>query len=358
MCKLNMNKVIDIIFGGNAGSEGKGKFAGFLSQKKNYRHAITNFFPNAGHTWVSDEGEIVLTRYLPSSLVNLETKLYLGPGSAIDLEVLMNEIDRYDPKYKVRERLYIHPRAAIVREEHVIMEREVNLERIGSTLKGGSAALAMKAMRNEKLSLAKDVPELEGFLVDTEERLHQAIENNESILIEGAQGFELDINYGFQYPYTTCRQTTPAQLVADSGLPVAAVRDIYCVIRTYPIRVGGTSGPLSGNEIDWSTIEQRAEAPKEVELAKKEITTVTGKQRRVFEYDVERLKYMINVTSPTYICLNFIQYIDYSDLEKTEYDKLSAKSKDLVTGLENELNTPILLIGTGRLDKHLIVRSK
>lgn len=349
-----MNRVVDIIFGGNAGSEGKGKFAGFIAKKNKYKHAITNYFPNAGHTWVSDDGEKVITRYLPSSLVNPETKLYLGPGSAIDIEVLFDEIERYEKKYSIIDRLYIHPRAVIVEGKHIDMEKKANLERISSTLKGGSGALSQKIMRIEDIKLARDIPSLKKYLLQTEQVLLEAVRKNEKILIEGAQGFELDINYGFEYPYTTSRQTTPPQLLADSGLPIAAVNDIYCVIRTYPIRVGGNSGPLAGKEIDWEDIERDAKVP--VTLSKRERTTVTNKTRRVFENDIERLKYVINLTRPTFFCLNFIQYINYEDYEKTHFDELSDKSKLYIKKLEQELNVSFSYIGTGEKDKHIIIK--
>ncbi|MFC7062840.1 adenylosuccinate synthetase [Halobacillus seohaensis] len=262
---------VNIIFGGNAGSEGKGKFAGFLAKKNQYNHVISNFFPNAGHTWVSKNGTKIITRLLPSSLVNENTQLYIGPGACLDMEVLMDEIRVVEEEgFNVTNRLHIHPRAAIIDDSHIEMEKKQKLERIGSTLKGGSAGIALKAMRSESQKLAKDEESLSSYIYNTEMLLKEAMTRGESILIEGAQGFELDINYGYKYPYTTSRQTTPSQLLADCGLPVKAVKNIYCVLRPYPIRVadpekeGETSGALAGKEIKWSEVEERAGAPGEV----------------------------------------------------------------------------------------------
>lgn len=353
---------VDIIFGGNAGSEGKGKFAGFLAKKYGYKHVISNFFPNAGHTWVSDTGTKIITRLLPSSLVNESTQLYIGPGACLNIEVLFNEIKEVEEAgFNVKKRLHIHPRASIIEDSHIEMEKNERLGRIGSTLKGGSAGIALKAMRSERQKLARDEGTLSGYICNTEQLLQEVRNKGESILIEGAQGFELDINYGYEYPYTTSRQTTPSQLLADCGIPVKAVRDIYCVLRPFPIRVanpeeeGETSGALAGEEIEWSKVEEDAGAPQGT-FSEKENTTVTNRRRRVFKLDDERLIYMTGITKPSFLCLNFIQYINFEDHCKTKYENLSDKSRSFIEHIERITKTPVKFIGTGERDCDVIER--
>lgn len=350
-----MTGKIDIVFGGNVGSEGKGKFVGYLSQKKNYRHVVENFYPNAGHTWISDEGEKVVTTMLPTSLVNLNSNLYIGPAAALDVEKLLQEINTYDPKYKIRERLFIHPNAVVVQPCHIEEEKQGFLQQSGSTFKGGGTAAAYKAMRNiQKVKLAGEIPELKDYLQPTERMLHDALDRGEDILIEGSQGFDLDINYGIKYPHTTSRQTTPSQLLADAGLPIHAVRDIFAIMRTYPIRIAGNSGEMPDQELEWEDLQKLSGTPPEIDLT--EYTTVTKQKRRISMPNLERMKYMLAITQPTQIFLNFINYINYEDFGKMDYTQLSEASKQWINQWETCFGMPINYLGTGPRNCEIIAR--
>lgn len=50
--------------------------------------------PNAGHTFVNENGNATAFRNIPVSCVNSNTDLFIGPGSAIDMEVFMDEYER------------------------------------------------------------------------------------------------------------------------------------------------------------------------------------------------------------------------------------------------------------------------
>lgn len=111
------------------------------------------------------------------------------------------------------------------------------------------------------------------------------------------------------------------------------------MIRTYPIRVGGNSGPLS-NEITWKIVTER--------------TTVTRKIRRVGRFNMEMVKCAVKINRPTQIALNFIDYVSYADHGKQTFDKLTNKSKNFIKIVEQETGVPVTLIGTGPRNADII----
>jgi len=342
-----------VVLGGQAGSEGKGKFAGYLAIKDNYEYAVSNFMPNAGHTWVSDEGEQVLVQMLPQAVVNPNTTLYISAGAALDLDTLFHEM----LKYKAFNRTFIHPRAMIIESRHKEAEAK-SLDRISSTLKGCGYALGDKTSRGKNVKLAEDIKGLDNYIIPQAlftERLLDVMASGKDILIECPQGFDLDINHGLEYPYCTSRQTITAQAIADAGLPPQVVGEVIAVIRPYPIRVGnafdkdgkqvGTSGTyLDSPEITWEEVAIRGGVPRE-EIT--EFTTVTGKLRRVFEPNWNRLRQMVDVNGVTQIALNFANYIDYSVTGARTKEELTKKVWDFIDRIELETGVAVTLIGTG-----------
>ena len=150
-----------------------------------------------------------------------------------------------------------------------------------------------------------------------------------------------------------------AELVADAGLSVFNVKDIYMIIRPYPIRISNEtnigeniySGDYAGSkEISWDEVAKRCGYDGKLE----EYTTVTKKKRRVFEMNWDRLKYNVMINKPTQIVLNFAQYIDYKAYKCKSYDKLPQKVKRFISKIEKETNVPVTIIGTGEKDEDII----
>lgn len=360
---LSQKSRLDVVLGGQAGSEGKGKFAGYLALKDDYDMAISNFMPNAGHTWVSDKGEKVLVQQIPQSVVNKNTKLMISAGSAIEVDVLVNELN----KYNAWERTFIHPRAVIIEEKHRKREAE-GLERISSTLKGCGEALADKVRRKEGTKLAGDLEpdhilfDLVCSQQDFEDKIHHSIDLEEKIMVECPQGYDLDINHGLEYPYCTSRQTITSQALADAGMPPQLIGEVIAVIRPYPIRVGdaynddgvkvGTSGTyLDSKEISWDIVAERSGTPRD---KIKELTTVTKKVRRVFEPNYNRLRQMVRTNGVTQIALNFANYIDYEVYGVNKKEDITQKVWDFIDRMERELGVPVTLIGTGEKNSHIV----
>jgi adenylosuccinate synthase len=370
---------VTVVLDSQAGSCGKGKFIGYLAKKDNVEVAINNFMSNAGHTWVNNDGDKVMTQHLPTSIVNRDTALVIGPGSAITPSILFDEIWNYKDIISDR-KIIINPRAVVITDKHQYTEQQ--LLRSGSTFKGCGAAQADKVMRqavlfgefwkddlvrafnmemchydDDKIEFIKD----HIVVMDTMHYVNDAIDHGHSVIVEGSQGCDLDINYGLDYPHTTSRQCHAGQLVADCGISPRLVGDIIMIMRPYPIRISNetnlgfstSSGGYDGApEISWEIVKERCGAPSDVDLAEK--TTVTKKTRRVFEMNWDRLKYVTKLNRPTQIALNFAQYIDWGALNATSYNELPQRVKDAIARIEEVTGVPVTLIGTGARDCDIV----
>lgn len=357
---------VTVVYGGQAGSEGKGAIVGYLARRYKWGAAASTFMPNAGHTFVEGDEEVVVTQ-LPVGLVGPDVKrLIIGAGSAIDVAKLMEEINTFDRTYDVASRLRIDPRAVIVTEDHKAWER-ANLVRISSTGKGCGAALAGKVARAPSVKLAQDVPELADFIRGpTSSMLNDAVDTGFGVLAEQSQGFDLGINHGYEYPYCTSRNTGPDQICADLGVSSSLVTNRLAVIRTRPIRVGNAPGGYSGNygsdELDWESVSGQAGR------AVTEQTTVTKRTRRIFDFDYDRIAFMSRVTRPTQVALTFADYVDPGVFRTTQQDfedlhysliKLSERLHGFIYRAENALGratgrTKITLMKTGPDNSHII----
>lgn len=332
--RLNRNAIrrdAVLVFGGQAGSEGKGKVCADIAL-----HGLPNFgipdlavcafMTNAGHTAYLKDGRKVVVQQLPIAAINPDIELFIGPGAAITLDQLNAEIEMFEEMgLSVENRLKIHPRAVIISHFHRQQEAMVT-KRVASTMKGCGAALAGKALREPNTMLFQDVAAgkygtaytpLKRFLSDTTNDILDAMSHGLKLLIEGSQGFDLDVNLGLQYPNCTSRMANPSSILADCGMPLSLEPFVIATVRTYPIRVGnvveggetvGFSGDYPSPELDWPTIECRGGWPKDSVLEK---TTVTQRIRRVFEFSHQRFDDMLYQTRPDGVALMFADYLSH-----------------------------------------------
>jgi len=311
-------KIIDVIVGCQFGSEAKGLVASYVASIEKYDWLISVNSAQAGHTapyWKEGEKEpeMIVTRQLPSSCItDFEAKIFIGPGAVINPEVLVEEIIMLEEKgIPICDRLFISENATIVTEEDIIAESVNNLtNRLGSTNEGIGSALAMRAMRKSlqiKNSFIDIIKNLKSKGLEKSFTLvsdYFSVDHiSGKILIEGSQGYGLSIMSGY-YPFCTSRDTTTAAFLSYAQLSPLDVRDVYGVYRTYPIRVGGNSGPMH-EEIDWPIIEGRSGYK---DLA--EFTTVTKRMRRIGEWDNNLAKKATIVNGVTKPILCFANYLD------------------------------------------------
>jgi len=341
-----MAKVVDCLVGLQWGSEGKGKISAYLANE--YNAMVRSGGPQAGHTFY-DQGEKFVNRHIPCGVKNEDCYLYLSASSLINIDVFAKEIQQYK---LYPDKLMIDNHAMVVTQKHIKQERKAMLnKKYASTVEGVGAAQSEKVWRTAPLFeyYANEDPELFLFANDTQAALDQQIRLRHKILLEGTQGAGLDLNHGF-YPYATSRSVIASTLLSDAGIAPQDHNQTIGVMRTYPIRVAGNSGHTLSDEITWKEIAKRSGSPNPIT----EYTTVTKKVRRVFEQSPKALEKAISMNKPDQIALMFIDYINFKDFGVSQFENLSTKSKDYVNKLEDKLQIPITLIGTGPLEEHII----
>lgn len=350
-------KVLCLV-GAQYGSEGKGVLAAYLAERFDV-HVRTGG-PNAGHSFRRSEDvaglrvtKIWKMRSLPCGWVNQDALLVVGAGAVVDLKVLCKEIEETgtDP-----ERVYVDSRAVLVEEGDRSPGYALKAS-IGATGEGVGPARVRRLMRGQlPVRTVGDVAlrEVVGrqsvlpFRVcDTVELLAQARGRGLSILLEGTQGALLDLVHG-HWPYVTSSGTTAAQLLADAGLPPGGA-DVLLVARTFPIRVGGNSGPLP-NETSWDEISKR------MGRETKEFTTVTGRLRRVAAFELRDVRKAVQLNGPQNLALTFLDY-KFPEVEGCwAWRDLSEEARRYVSGLEKTLGVFVKFLGTGGEDFAVIER--
>jgi adenylosuccinate synthase len=341
---------VTVVIGGQYGSEGKGKLVSYLAcQSAEEVATVRCGGSNAGHTAVGN-GKSYRLRQIPSGVVADHGRLYLAAGMLLDLEVLWREIAETGVS---SDRLRIDRNAAVISTEDRLEESRIQLgSRVGSTLTGTGVATARKVLRDPDLGLAATVPELAPYLADVSQELNNLLDRDGRVIVEGTQGFGLSLHHGPAYPYVTSRDTTAASFLSEAGLSPLQVDDVIVVLRTYPIRVAGNSGPLA-EELSWDEIVRRAGYPHSIA----EYTTVTRRLRRVGEFDWGLARRAVMVNRPTALALHGADYLSYADLGATSWESLSAATQRFVRRLEEELDVPVEFIFTGPGESQMVDRS-
>ncbi len=334
------------VIGGQYGSEGKGVVVHHLANR--YQIHVRVGGPNAGHTFWHN-GRDWKMRSVPCGWVNPDATLVIGAGAVVDLSVLDAELSRLEAAgYSVRNRLLLDRRAVLIEECHRKAETEI-VKTIGSTGEGvgwarimhmsrmaNSCRLAGDLERYIENTMRIEVMDTVGFLVPARDR-------GSNILLEGTQGAGLSLTFG-PWPFVTSRDVSAAQLLADCGLPPKDVR-VLMVLRTYPIRVGGNSGPLPG-EISWDELSRK------LGYAVREYTTVTGRLRRVGMFDSGQVYHAVERNRPDEIALMFADYVNITNRGVTKYEQLSVMTQEFIGQIEVLCEAPVTLIGTGRRGNH------
>ncbi|MCR1981394.1 adenylosuccinate synthetase [Cellulosimicrobium cellulans] len=341
--------LVDVIVGGQYGSEGKGNVAYYLAPE--YDVLVRAGGPNAGHK-VKHQGAIYTHRSLPSgSLANPDAALIIGPGAVLNVDVLNEELQAtgVDPS-----RVRIDPQVMIITPED--RQKEIALrEKIRSTGQGVGAAAARRILgRGAETKLARDYPEISQYVSSTAELINSAFEQGQRVLVEGTQGTGLSLFHG-EYPWVTSRDTTVAGTLAECGIGPRRVRRAVMVVRTYPIRVHGEeSGPIGqGLEIDWAEIERRS-GVSNAESA--ELSSVTKEQRRVAEFDWALLRRSAELNSATDVALTFADYISENNRNAYRYEQLTAETLQFVEEVESVSGAAVSLITTDFSERAIIDR--
>lgn len=301
--------------------------------------------PNAGHQ-VFAEPKPEKYYHLPSGTKRApNARLLLGPGAVINPKKLLDELADHSID---RDRLIIDGQAMIISDEDIEEEQRL-FGNISSTAQGVGVASARKLTgrsdykSGEKLFLAKDCDDLKPFIGSARKILADAFVNGHRILLEGTQGTSLSVHHG-QYPHVTTRDTTVAGCLADAGIAPSNVRRVIMVCRTFPIRVGGPSGPME-NEVDMEEIHARSGIPLDP-LKVAERTTTTNRPRRIAEFDWEQFKDSVQLNGPTDIALTFVDYFGIENRDAFRFEQLTNETIRFVEEVERVAGRPVSLLST------------
>jgi len=318
-----------VVVGGFFGDEGKGKIISYLAIKDNPKIIVRGGAgPNAGHT-IRDGDKVYKVRMLPSGFLNKNAKVMIGPGVVINPDILKKEIQDFNASG----RSFIDKHCGIIEETHQARDSKGELkEKIGSTGSGTGPANADRAMR--VLKLAKDIDSLSTLITDVPQEINSALSANENVLIEGTQGTFLSLWHG-TYPFVTSKDVTASGICADVGLGPTKVDEVIVVFKSYVTRVG--TGPLE-NELSLEEAEKKGWS---------EFGTVTGRQRRAADFDFDLARRAIMLNSATQISITKLDVLFPDCAGKTLFDDLSNDAKAFIKNIEDELNTPVTIIGTG-----------
>lgn len=345
-------RLVDVLVGGQYGSEGKGQIAAYLAPE--YEVLVRVGGPNAGHT-VYEEPKPFTFHQLPSGTRrNPAAQIVLGPGSVISVDRVVDEIATCEIS---KDRLSIDPQAVVIEEEDRVAESGLVAE-IGSTGQGVGAATVRKILRTSAVPpvrLAKEDVRLKDYIKETRVVLDDAFAAGQRVLLEGTQGTGLSLHHG-KYPYVTSRDTTVSGCLAEAGIAPSRVQRTLLVCRTYPIRVespaAGDSGPMT-NEITLGEIARRSRIPL-AELKTTERTSTTNRKRRIAEFDWSMLRQAVSLNGPTDIALTFADYFGIENRRARRFEQLREDTIEFIEEVERISVVPVSLIAT-RFDFRSII---
>jgi adenylosuccinate synthase len=318
----------DVIVDLQAGDTGKGKVAHHLAKLSNeYTHVVRyNGGGNAGHT-IYHNGEKFVTHYIPVGVI-YGIKSIIGPGCVVNVEGLFKEIEELEKGgFDVRSNLFIDKRTHVITDEH--LNEENGETKIGTTKKGNGPAYRDKYSR--KGVRAESVKELKSFLIDIYEEFHEN-EDKVKVLFEGAQGFELDIDWG-DYPYVTSSHCTVGGAILN-GMPPNKIRRVYGVAKAYRTYVG--SKQFEPDNPIFSKIREIGN----------EFGATTGRPRQINWLDLDLLIKSCKINGVTNIVLNKLDVLEevgeyhlYENGELTSFENSQKFQIYIETTLRKRINT-------------------
>ncbi|NOX34341.1 MAG: adenylosuccinate synthase [Deltaproteobacteria bacterium] len=335
-----------VIVGTQWGDEGKGKIVDLLSEHADY---VVRFQGgnNAGHTMVVD-GKEIISHLIPSGIIQ-QKKCFIGNGVVVDPFVLLEEID-----YLLSNDIDVSPdmlkisnRAHIIMPYHRLIDcaREASKgdQKIGTTGRGIGPCYEDKATRRgirfcdlfdfdffkekvktileeknfylktyfktetidpetviDRFQQVKD--RLIPYIADVSVILFNGINDNKTILFEGAQGTHLDIEHG-TYPFVTSSSVVSGNAANGSGVGPANLNEIIGIVKAYTTRVG--AGPFPTELFD--------DIGNKIQKTGSEFGATTGRKRRCGWLDMVVLRNASRLNSLTGLAITKLDVLDDLD---------------------------------------------
>ena len=310
---------VTTIIGAQWGDECKGKITDYLADNSKVV-ARSQGGNNAGHTIVID-GKKHKLHLLPSGILRKDITSVIGNGVVVNPDVLLKELNNLG---KERGKLFISDRAHIIMPYHKlldggeesskgksmigttgngigpcysdkasrigirmgdIMDDDMIIERLEKALPRNLALLDHYGIKNRLtidslFEICKGWRESLGdFITDASLLVNQHIDNKDNVLLEGAQGVHIDIEYG-TYPFVTSSSPTTAGAALGSGIAPSKIDEVVGVTKAYLTRVG--SGPFP--------TELEDEVGEMIRDKGQEFGTTTGRPRRCGWLDLVMLE--------------------------------------------------------------------
>ena len=407
---------VDVLLGLQWGDEGKGKVVDVLTPRYDM---IARFQggPNAGHTLEFNNHKHILHN-IPSGIFRDDKLNIITNGVVLDPVVFKREIDALEAMgIDLTKNLWISKKAHLIIPTHRILdaasEAAKGKSKIGSTLKGIGPTYMDKTGRNglrvgdleldfikkyealkkkhkqlltiydyeynldEEKLFFEGIEVIKKFnRVDAEYEVNRYLEEDKSILAEGAQGTLLDIDFG-SYPFVTSSNTICAGACTGMGVAPSAIGEVYGIFKAYCTRVG--SGPFPS--------ELHGEDGEHLRELGKEFGSTTGRPRRCGWLDLVALKYSLMLNGVTQLIMTKTDVLDtfetirvataysidgeltdrfpydmeadikpiYTEMPGWKTDLTSVRSKDLfpkelndyIRFLEKELKVPVKYVSVG-----------
>ncbi len=341
--------MVKAIVGANWGDEGKGKITDTLAEKADI---VVRFQggANAGHTIKNQYGKFAL-HTCPSGVFNQNVTNIIGNGVALNVPVLMKEIDDIIARGVPKPKLLVSDRAQLVMPYHVLFdqyeEERLGGKSFGSTKSGIAPFYSDKYAkigiqvcelwdeeylrdRLENICTLKNVmlkdlyhkdeldpaelfntcmeyrKMLEPYVADTSAFICDALKEGKTVLLEGQLGTMKDPDHGI-YPMVTSSSTLASYGAIGAGLPPYEIKEIVAVTKAYSSAVG--AGVFTSEILDTEVAD---------ELRRRggdggEYGATTGRPRRVGWYDCVASKYGCRLQGATDVALTVIDVLGYLD---------------------------------------------
>ena len=301
---------VDVIVGLQSGDEGKGKITHHLLKSGRYTHCVRyNGGGNAGHT-IYHNGKKFVTHYIPAG-VFFGVKSIIGPGCVVNIDKFFEEINYLKSNgINTDGLIYVAKNAHITLRWHI--NEDSKDEDIGTTKTGNGPTYRDKYSR--KGYRAEDFDAMCPYLIDVYAEFHER-KRDVHALFEGAQGFELDIDWG-DYPYVTSSHCTTAGALLN-GVPPQALNKIWGVAKAYETYVG------------TKYFEPKGEVFSELRRLGSEYGATTGRPRQCNWMDIGRLKRAVNVNGVQSLVINKMDIL-------RELDQWCLRVGDLVLTFDSE----------------------
>ena len=140
---------------------------------------------------------------------------------------------------------------------------------------------------------------LRPMVCDTGLLLNQALDRDETVLLEAGQATLLDVDHG-TYPFVTSSSATSAGACTGSGIPPMRLDRVIGIVKAYTTRVG--EGPFP--------TELHDESGEHLRKVGAEFGTTTGRPRRCGWYDAVIARYAARVNGVTDFVLTKLDVLD------------------------------------------------